>query len=115
MCHAFEKGTDVIQTTLFGLWSDWSQLLGETPRSRSSVADVIQTLVGNGILKETGASYAIDVTCLPTPLCALFFDVRVRNIVSGVNIRDFIVSLLAIKDRAYSERARREDDIYDDE
>ena len=105
VCHAFEGGLHVDETNLFELWSDWSELGDGTAASDDRLADVTQKLLDDRVLEHDDDNYAIDVTRLPVPLCALFFDLLVRNLATGANIRDYIVGLLELRDRASSELA----------
>lgn len=120
VCFAFENGQDLDNSALFSFGDHWTELTGEAV-TNDRMSEVIQTLFDEGVLGFKGSDYVIDVTRLPVPVCALYFDLRVhsvasepglrvRSVASGPELRDYLVGLLELKERAISES-----DDYDDE
>jgi len=103
VCHAFFRGTCVEEENLVELWSQWSELAENGAKPNDHMADIFENLVDDGVLEFDRDRYVIDTAQLPSGLCALFFDLRVRKLESDTNIRDYIVGLLELKDRAISE------------
>jgi hypothetical protein len=100
VCHAFERGVNVSPPNLRECWSDWSDLVGSQV---DQLANVISALSNDRILEYDGSGYVIDVTQLSHSICALFFDLRVRNLANDAETRDYIVGLLDLRDRATAE------------
>ena len=113
--HGFECGLNVDQTNLSELLSNWSKLAKEAAGLERSIEGVTQDLLGSGVLEYNGADYAIDATRLPVPLCALHFDLRVRDLVYGTSIRDYIVGLLELEDQSLFELENYDKEFDDDE
>lgn len=100
LCRAFQDRSVVTQETLQDIWDDWLEYVGSDADSERSVADIVNELVGDGILDQDDVAYTIDYTELPASLCALYFGLRTAGWVALPELRDHIVALLEIKELA---------------
>lgn len=100
--HAFQQGLTIDDSYLFNLWYDWKDFVGEDVTTNDRLTIITQNLLSTGIIKYDGSDYLIDVTRLPVPLSALYFDLKVRNLESDGNIDGYMLGLLEIKDRMLS-------------
>ena len=110
VCHAFRRGPRINEATFSDLWSDWWKIVERSVRPNNRFSALTQALIGTGVLEEFGVDYVVDITQLPPGLCALFFDLQVRDLAPDGNIRDYMVGLLDIRDRALAEGSDEADD-----
>lgn len=115
VCHVFTRGSRISETICREFWSDWLKLAGDGAKSSKHMEDVIQKLSSDGVLVYNGGDYCIDPSLLPAPICALYFDLRVRNLAHDANVRDYIAGLLELRDRAISELVEHDDEVDDED
>jgi hypothetical protein len=84
---------------MFEIWSDWEEFAREKSGSPDRISEILLELENAGILEHIGSeSYTLQVSQLPTALCALYFDLKVRAALFA-NIKEHMVALLQLKDR----------------
>jgi hypothetical protein len=102
-CCAFEHGPHVSNKRIVQFWTEWSELMQDAEELDDESAEIVESLLSMGVLELEGDDYAIDFTRLPAPLCALYFDLRVRSIEARADLRDYIVGLAELRDRGFEE------------
>lgn len=103
VCLGFGSQFELTNQTLYGIWSDWEEFAGDDAGPRDRVAQILSSLVGGGVVDDDEGLYSLVVSELPTALCALYFDLRVRVSDSTTDLREQILSLVELKSRIGAE------------
>ncbi len=110
VCQAFGGDLQVKTTDLTDLWSEWEDFAGEAAGRSERVSDILATLQDAGVLKYVGWDYELAVDRLPTALCALYFDQKVRALDVRSELRHHLLSLVALADRLEPEVEEDDED-----
>lgn len=98
-CQALGAEPDLIDEGLQEIWSDWREFAGEDAGPDQRIAEILANLIDGGVINDRDGQYKLIVRHLPTALCALYFDLRVRAIDRPVALRDQLVSLVELESR----------------
>jgi hypothetical protein len=102
ICRAFQGDMNVSQDDLMMMHQDWLGIDPDSDPNGNRIADLAQELQGDG-LTMTDADFEIDISSLPVPLCAMYFDQRQRY--SGDPLAN-LVALLGIRPRRRVQKTR---------
>jgi hypothetical protein len=100
-CRAFDGERRVCDEDLFEIWNDWAEFAGEQAGDPERLSEVLSSLTGSNLLQDDGGGidYLIAVNLLPTSLCALYFDQKVRSLARAAEMRDHLVRLTDLSSR----------------
>jgi hypothetical protein len=110
VCQAFEDELDVGQNRLVSIWHDWTEFAEDSESSGERLGDVLGSLLGAGILKVGGAEYVISVDRLPTAVCGLYFDQKVRSLQVDGDLRGHLALLTGLADRLQPDDEEQDED-----
>ncbi|MBV9511524.1 MAG: hypothetical protein JO303_14725 [Caulobacteraceae bacterium] len=111
VCQAFDVGLEVTQARLAEIWEAWVEFVGgDADRLGHRLGDILGALLNPGVLSEGGSDFAIAVDRLPTAVCALYFDQKVRALQPDANLRDYLARLTGLADRQADEDDELDDD-----
>ncbi len=99
VCRLFDgKNSFLSDDVIYDWWSDWLEFSGSNEDESERLAEVVSHLTDAGVF-EYDSGYHLRLEALPSALCALYFDLRVRLADTNVDIESQIRSLCALKDR----------------
>ena len=100
-CRAFDGQHLVSDENLIEIWDDWVELAGERAGDPERISEIQSSLIGSNLLQDDGGdvNYLIAVNLLPTSVCALYFDQKVRSLARSAEMRDHLVRLTDLTSR----------------
>ncbi len=100
VCRFFEgKSASLTDDALFDWWNDWSIFCEKEADDSERLSEVVSHFSDVGIFDYDGGR-RVCVEALPSGLCALYFDLRVRLADVHADIESQIQSLVDLKDWA---------------
>jgi hypothetical protein len=78
VCRAFEGQLRVSQEEMFELYAKWQEVDPKSDPEGDRLADLVWELDGAGLSSEDDG-FVIEIRHLPTALCAIYFDLKVRR------------------------------------
>lgn len=114
VCRVFEGQQLVIDENLLEIWDDWAEWAGEQAGDQERLSEILGNLTGSNMLQADAGdvSYRIAIDQLPTAVCALYFDQKIRSLGSAAEMRDHLVRLT---DLASLLSPDQDDDAADDD
>jgi len=94
VCRAFEGDAKISQEELYDLLQDCVGMRPENETDENRLENLLWEIDGAGLsMTDADADYTIIISDLPTPLCAIYFDQKLRY---GANIFENLTALLNI-------------------
>lgn len=97
VCQTFEgKSFYIDDERAFEIWEEWDVFSENQVGSEDRLGEIIWELRDHGIVGGSGGENYVQVDQLPTAICALYFDLRVRSSCYGNDLRDRILHLIEV-------------------
>ena len=78
ICRAFQRDTRLSLDDLMQIHEEWIDVDPDSDPGGDRLADLIQELEGVGLAMDD-IDYVIQISELPTALCVMYFDQRLRH------------------------------------
>jgi hypothetical protein len=78
VCRAFEAGLHVSPETLHGIYANWQDIDRKAAPKGDRLGELVWELDSFG-LSTTDEGFKIEIPQLPTSLCAMYFDLKLRQ------------------------------------
>jgi hypothetical protein len=112
LCRALGNTYVVSQELLYDIWDAWEEFAGDNAGSPDRLSDILGMLEGRLFITDDGGgeSFTLQVCHLPAPLCALYFDLKVRATEPSWDLADEIFALTGLKDRLKDETENEQEE-----